>query len=155
MSCNHSCIFIQFWHAYFKKEAWKTHLGMHTCADTVCLYVKSQDPYKISFQLKVCRRFHLASKLIQERNQRFWLFQYWMTCCDSIVCGYQLWEYSNDLDWKEFCVGSLDLMKGHIVLKSLHNSFSLTAWNFWKYNITAIESLNQGVASSCALEITG
>ena len=34
-----------------------------------------------------------------------------MTCSDRIVYGCQSWEYSNDLDGKEFCVGSLDFMK--------------------------------------------
>ena len=38
-----------------------------------------------------------------------------MTCCNSIVCGCHLWEYSNDLDCKEFCVGSLDFIKGRVV----------------------------------------
>ena len=37
-----------------------------------------------------------------------------MTYCNHTVCGCQLWEYSNDLDWKEFCVGSLDFMKGRV-----------------------------------------
>ena len=40
-----------------------------------------------------------------------------MTCCNRIVCGCQFWEYSNDLDWKEFCVGYLDFIKGRIVFE--------------------------------------
>ena len=38
-----------------------------------------------------------------------------MTRCSRIVCGCQLWEYSNDLDCKEFCVGSIDFIKGRVV----------------------------------------
>ena len=38
-----------------------------------------------------------------------------MTCCNGIVCGCQLWEYYNDLDCKEFCVGSLDFIQGRVV----------------------------------------
>ena len=37
--------------------------------------------------------------------------------CNRIVCGCQLWEYSNDFDGKEFCVGSLDFMKGRVVFE--------------------------------------
>ena len=37
--------------------------------------------------------------------------------CNHIVCGCQLWEFSNDLDRKEFCVGSLDFVKGRVVLE--------------------------------------
>ena len=32
-------------------------------------------------------------------------------------------EYSNDLDWKEFCVGSLDFMKGFFVEFIVHLLF--------------------------------
>ena len=56
-------------------------------------------------------QFRLGSKFIQERNQRFWFFRYWMTSYNRIVCRCQVWEYYNDNDWKEFCVGSLDFMK--------------------------------------------
>ena len=59
-------------------------------------------------------RFRLGSKFIQERNQRFWFFRYWMTCYNRIVCGCQVWEYYNDNDRKEFSVGSLDFMKGRV-----------------------------------------
>ena len=40
-----------------------------------------------------------------------------MTCCNHIiVCGCHLWEYSNDLDRKEFCVGFLDFMKDRVAV---------------------------------------
>ena len=38
-----------------------------------------------------------------------------MTCCNCIVCGCQLGEYFNDLDRMEFCVGSMDFVKGRVV----------------------------------------
>ena len=38
-----------------------------------------------------------------------------MACCNRIVCRCQLWEYSKDLDLKEFYVGSSDFMKVHAV----------------------------------------
>ena len=40
-----------------------------------------------------------------------------MTCCSHIVFECQLWEHSNDLDWNEFCDGSLDFMKGRVVFE--------------------------------------
>ena len=40
-----------------------------------------------------------------------------MTCYNRIVCGCQLREYSNDFDWKEFCIGSLDFIKGRVVFE--------------------------------------
>ena len=60
-------------------------------------------------------QFCLGFKFIQERNQDIWFFRYWMTCYNYIVCGCQVWEYYNDNDWKEFCVGSLDFMKSRVL----------------------------------------
>ena len=40
-----------------------------------------------------------------------------MTCFYHTVCECQVWEHYNDNDRKEFCVGSLDFMKGRVVFE--------------------------------------
>ena len=67
----------------------------------------------MSFQLKF-RSFVSGSKIIQEKYQRFLFFPNLMICCNRIVCGCWLWD---DLDWKEFCVGSLKFMKGRVLFE--------------------------------------
>ena len=42
-----------------------------------------------------------------------------MTCYNRVVCGCEVWGYCSDNDWKEFCLGSLDFMKGRVVFLKL------------------------------------
>ena len=54
----------------------------------------------------------------------------------------QLWEYSYDLDGKEFCVSFLDFMKGRVGFEFIVQLVLIKSLKPLKHSLTAIISLN-------------